>query len=73
MLDINNCIQLLNRELRTVSDWVGREQLQINLIKTKAIVFGVSEDDMKRLPPTSLKDTTLSFLNKVKILGIILS
>lgn len=71
--DITNGVFLLNQELLKVEKWVTSNGLSLNINKTQETVIYRNVLDISMFPPIMLAGQQISYSNKVKNLGIILT
>lgn len=80
--DINETIELINSDIKSISDWCNLNKLKQNMSKTKSMVFGstinvcrihiINEKSNGSLLRLYLDNSIIEFVNTYKYLGVIL-
>lgn len=69
--NVNDCIEEMNAELAKLMIWAIDNKVIINPLKSQAIL--ISNKSIKDPPPIFLGNDSIDYVNKVKVLGVMLN
>jgi hypothetical protein len=75
--DLPNTILNMNKDLQSISYWTKQNHLRINSSKTQTIIIGyprlLTQIHLSDLPKLSIDGSPISFVKKIKYLGVTLN